>query len=291
MKTVCIIGTGLIGGSMALDLRKGEFAARIIGVEQHAAHAADALACGLVDAVLPLEEALSEASLTILAIPVNAALQLLPRILDLLTPGAVVLDVGSTKAQLCAAVAHHPKRAQYVAAHPIAGTENSGPRAALAGLFQGKTNIICEQERSSQQALAEALALMEVLGMRTLYMRAEEHDKHLAYVSHLSHISSFVLSLTVLDIEKEEENIFALAGSGFASTARLAKSSPAMWGPIFEQNTAFLSLALQEYITHLQLFQQRLQQGNTPALLQMMEEANRIRPILEGKSRTPQPAL
>jgi prephenate dehydrogenase len=284
MKTICIIGTGLIGGSMARDLRQSGFASRLIGVEKNPDHALTALQSGLVDELLPLEEAVSLSDISILTVPVTTSVALLPRLLELLPPQGVLLDAGSTKGLLCAAVAQHARRRQYVAAHPIAGTENSGPQAALPGLFQGKTNIICEPEKSAPEALATALSLFEVLGMRSIYMKPEEHDKHLAYVSHLSHISSFVLSLTVLDIEKEEENIFALAGSGFASTVRLAKSSPAMWGPIFEQNTPFLSLALEEYIAHLQRFQQELQAGNGAALLQMMEEANRIRPVLEGKS-------
>lgn len=288
MKTICFIGLGLIGGSMARDLRRAAFGKRYIGVEQNPDHAQTALQAQLVDEILPLEEALHQADLVVLAIPVSAATKLLPAVLNLLPDDTVVLDAGSTKETICAAVAGHPKRAQFVAAHPIAGTENSGPLAAIDNLFYGKTNIVCEQEKSSEAALTAALSLFEQLGMNTIYMKPKEHDKHLAYVSHLSHISSFVLSMTVLDIEKEEENIFALAGSGFASTVRLAKSSPEMWGPIFEQNADYLNLALQEYIVHLQRFQQRLQQKDSQSLLQMMHEANRIRPILEGKSLSTQ---
>lgn len=282
MKTITIIGTGLIGGSVALDLRKSGFADRFIGVEQNPENAAQALECKLVDEILPLEQAAALADVVVVAIPVTAMQKLLPQLLSLVKPGAVVIDLGSTKSQLCAAVQDHPQRHQFVAAHPIAGTENSGPSSALAGLYQGKMNIICEKEKSSPQALATALAMFEELGMKTIFMAPEEHDKHVAYVSHLSHVSSFLLGLTVLDVEKDEKNIFALAGSGFASTVRLAKSSPDMWAPIFEQNAHFLSHALGQYIKHLQHFQECLQNKDTAQLHQMMAQANQIRPILEG---------
>jgi prephenate dehydrogenase len=179
-------------------------------------------------------------------------------------------------------VAGHANRAQFVGAHPIAGTENSGPQAAFEGLFKGKTNIICEREKSSEHALTTAFEVFEALGMKNVFMQAAEHDKHVAYVSHLSHVSSFLLGHTVLDIEKDEKNIFDLAGSGFASTVRLAKSSPDMWGPIFEQNAEYLSQALLEYIMHLQKFQYHLMKKDTHALMQMMHEANRIREVLSG---------
>lgn len=285
MKVISIIGLGLIGGSVAIDIRKGKFASRIIGVDLNQAHAATALELGLVDEVLPLQRAVMQSDLVLLAVPVNAIGTLLPQVLDHLPEQGVVIDFGSTKSVLCEQVRQHPKRGQYVAAHPIAGTENSGPGAALEGLYAGKTNIVCEQEVSSVAAMAAATALFDVLGLSTIFMDPETHDKHLAYISHLSHISSFVLSNTVLDVEKAEKDIFALAGSGFASTVRLAKSSPAMWGPIFEQNSHYLSKALEEYIAHLQHFLHHLQQQDTPTLYQMMEEANKIRPVLEGKSK------
>jgi prephenate dehydrogenase len=282
MHTITILGTGLIGGSAAVDLRKAGFAEELIGVEQNPANAARALELGLVDRVLSLPEAAALSDVILVAIPVTAIQKLLPSLLDLVPPHTVVIDLGSTKSLLCEAVRSHPNRAQFVAAHPIAGTENSGPAAALEGLYQGKMNIICEKELSSAHALATAENLFSVLGLNTIYMQPEEHDKHVAYVSHLSHVSSFLLGLTVLDVEKDERNIFTLAGSGFASTVRLAKSSPDMWAPIFEQNAHFLSHALAEYIKHLQQFQQCLQNGQTDQLYQMMQQANQIRPVLDG---------
>jgi len=278
---VTVVGLGLIGGSMAIDLRKSGVATELVGVDLSPDNGQRAVELGLVDRAED-DQALAHADVVLLAIPVNALAALLPSVLDMVKSTALVLDTGSTKANICRSVANHPKRAQFVAAHPIAGTENSGPNAAFSGLFSGKATIICEQEKSSPDALELALKIFDALGMKVTYMQPEEHDRHVAYVSHLSHVSSFLLGQTVLDIERDEKNIFTLAGSGFASTVRLAKSSPAMWAPIFEQNMEYLSQALQEYIIHLQRFQYHLMKKDTQALLKTMMEANQIRRILDG---------
>ncbi len=279
---VAVIGLGLIGGSMAIDLRESGFASELIGIDRNDMHATEAVRLGLVDRTETESQALAKADVVIVAIPVNVLAALLPSILEQVKPGAVVIDAGSTKRQICRAVATHPKRNQFVAAHPIAGTENSGPGAAFSGLFTNKTTIICEQEKSSPEALTVAQKMFNHLQMNITYMQPDEHDRHVAYVSHLSHVSSFLLGHTVLDIERDEKNIFTLAGSGFASTVRLAKSSPAMWAPIFEQNMEYLSQALQEYIIHLQRFQYHLMKKDMDALYRTMAEANQIRRILEG---------
>jgi prephenate dehydrogenase len=283
---VTIIGLGLIGGSMALDIRKAGMATELIGVDIHSKHIQEAQGLGLVDRVLAEDKALSIADLVILAIPVNTLGALLPSILDSIRDNTVVIDAGSTKGQICRVVSNHPRRAQFVAAHPLAGTENSGPNAAFAGLFAGKTNIICERERSSEHSIAVATKLFEALGMNTIYMEPDEHDRHVAYVSHLSHVSAFLLGHTVLDIEKDEKQIFSLAGSGFASTVRLAKSSPDMWAPIFEQNMEYLSQALQEYIIHLQKFQYHLMKKDTKEIHKIMTKANEIRRVLDKTPNT-----
>lgn len=280
-KTV-IIGTGLIGGSIALDLRKSGICRRLVGVERSPDFAEQAVRLGLVDEVQEFADALDEANLVILATPVSTIASMLPKVLDAITDHAVVVDAGSTKREICKAVSAHPRRDRFVAAHPIAGTENSGPSAALDGLFKGKTNIVCEKDRSNPDAIRAALHLFDVLGLKTVFMESEEHDRHVAYVSHLSHVSSFLLGRTVLDIEKDEKNIFALAGSGFASTVRLAKSSPDMWAPIFSQNAEYLSQAIQEYIMHLQRFHYHLVKHDHEALLRTMSEANDIRRVLDG---------
>jgi prephenate dehydrogenase len=278
---ITIVGLGLIGGSMAIDLRKSGLATEVVGVDLNQGNGQRAVDLGLVDRT-ENDHALAQADIVLLSIPVNSMAGLLPTVLDVVKPSALVMDTGSTKANICRAVANHPRRAQFVAAHPIAGTENSGPDAAFSGLFSGKATIICECEKSSQESLTMALKIFDALGMKVTYMQPEEHDRHVAYVSHLSHVSSFLLGQTVLDIERDEKNIFTLAGSGFASTVRLAKSSPAMWAPIFEQNMEYLSQALQEYIIHLQRFQYHLMKKDTQAILKTMAEANQIRRILDG---------
>lgn len=277
-----IIGLGLIGGSMSLDLRKTGLVTELTGIDLNKDHAAKALELGLVNAIDTEGKTIATADLIIISIPVSVLSQLLPSILDSVKKDAVVIDTGSTKSLVCKAVTTHKNRGQFVAAHPIAGTENSGPTAAFSGLFQNKTNIICEKEKSSEPALTLAEKIFTALGMNTIYMDAGEHDKHVAYVSHLSHVSSFLLGQTVLDIERDEKNIFALAGSGFSSTVRLAKSSPDMWAPIFEQNAEHLSQALLEYIMHLQKFQYHLMKRDVKELHKIMKEANRIREVLNG---------
>lgn len=284
---VCIIGLGLIGGSIGLDLKNDPNITRRMGVDLHQENGRHAVALGLVDAVETEDLALAHADVVLLAIPVNAIKALLPQILDTVKSGAVVIDLGSTKSAICKAVAGHAKRGQYVAAHPLAGTENSGPEAAIAGLFRGKVNIVCEHDQSSEEALNLAQKIFSILGLKTIFMGPEEHDKHAAYVSHLSHVSSFLLSQTVLDMEKDEKQIFNLAGSGFASTVRLAKSSPDMWTPIVEQNAEYLGQALAEYIMHLQRFQYHLMKRNTKEIYAVLQEANKIRRVLDAQVSSP----
>ncbi len=287
---VAIVGLGLIGGSMAIDLRQAGVASRLIGVDRSEEHGRRAIELGLVDVVESEDRALADADVVVLAIPVNILGALLPQVMDVVSKDAVVIDTGSTKSLICRSISNHPNRQQFVAAHPIAGTENSGPDAAFSGLFKGMTNIICERDKSSERALSVAARIFEALGLNTIFMEAEEHDRHVAYVSHLSHVSSFLLGQTVLDIEKDEKNIFNLAGSGLASTVRLAKSSPDMWAPIFEQNAEYLGQALAEYIMHLQKFHYQLMKRNTKELYRVMKEANKIRKVLDGLAAANRPA-
>ncbi len=278
---VTIIGLGLIGGSIGLDLKNAPEVNLRIGVDLNPNHGKRALELGLVDTVEGEDAAFEKSDVILLAIPVNAIRAMLPQILDVVKPGAVVIDLGSTKSSICKAVANHRNRTRFVAAHPLAGTENSGPEAAFLGLFGDKVNIVCEKEKSDAGALTLAQNIFTILGLKTIFMDPDEHDKHVAYVSHLSHVSSFLLSKTVLDIEKDEKNIFNLAGSGFASTVRLAKSSPEMWAPIFEQNAEYLGQALAEYIMHLQRFHYELMKRNTRELNAVLQEANKIRRVLD----------
>jgi len=277
---ITVIGLGLLGGSFSLGLKAKHVHTHIVGVDNSAKHAAQALQLGLVDEVLPLVEAVAKADVVVLAVPVSAIAQLILPILDSLPESAMLMDFGSTKEQICELAESHPKRGQFVAAHPIAGTEYSGPEAAFAALLYEKTMIICEKEKSTPAALALAEQLCHDLNMPLRYMQAAEHDLHLAYVSHLSHISSFALGITVLEKEQDEKNIFDMAGSGFSSTVRLAKSSPQMWAPIFSQNRKNVSQALDSYIAQLQLFKEAIGAEDEAQASALMAKANNIRRIL-----------
>jgi len=276
---VAIIGLGLIGGSMAIDLRKRNFTSKIIGVDSNKLHAQTALNIGIVDSIEPLEIAIGQSDIVILSIPASDTIKLLPKILDK-TEHQIITDVCSVKGNICERIKYHSKRANYVATHPMAGTENSGPWAAQSGLFDGKAVIFCDSEDSSPQALMTIRKMYEYLNMRALFMNAYNHDVHVAYVSHISHISSFALALTVLEKEKNEKNIFDLASGGFDSTVRLAKSSAEMWAPIFEHNTENIRAVLETYINHLEEFKDLIIQNEKEKLIEIMNKANRIKKIL-----------
>jgi len=279
---VTIIGVGLIGGSLGIALKERSLASKVYGVDKNSVHAQKALELGLIDEVIDLVEGIRISDLVIIAIPVSDAINLIGSVLDEISSEAVVVDMGSTKNGICTAADNHKNRGNFVAAHPIAGTENVGPAAAIPALFKGKIAIVCEKDKSAPFALEVVKNLFTSIGVELIYMDPRDHDMHIAYVSHLSHISSFTLGLTVLEIEKNEKNIFNMAGSGFASTVRLAKSSADMWAPIFEQNAHNISDALEAYIEKLQLFKKQIDEGNTGIIRQLIVEANDIRRILEG---------
>lgn len=286
MKTIVVKGLGLMGGSLAKDLRRLFPESAFIGMDANPTNAARAVELDLVDR-LGEKEDLATADMVILCIPVNALTEALVEVMDSVGDQCLVWDTGSTKAQLCKAVAQHPRRHQYVAAHPIAGTENTGPEAAIFGLFEGKTNIVCEVERSGFDFQERARKIYEALGMRIRFMNPDSHDRHIAFVSHLSHISSFMLGKTVMEEEQSERDIFDMAGSGFESTVRLAKSSPAMWTPIFEQNSQAVLEALGDYINHLTDFKCKMEEGRWEELFEDMQQINGIRSILEDIPGTP----
>jgi len=279
--TVTVVGVGLIGGSFSLALKDHKLANKVIGVSRSGATAQKALGLGIVDEVLPLEDAVRQSDLIYVAIPVDVTLPVMRNILDLLLPEQIVMDAGSTKQALCAFISDHPKRGRFVATHPMWGTEYSGPEAALHDAFRGRSCVICEKEKSDPDALAVAEKIYTILGMPLVNMDAESHDIHAAYVSHISHITSFALANTVLEKEREEDAIFELAGGGFESTVRLAKSSPAMWGPIFMQNRENVLDVLNEHIMQLRKFKSCLEKENYTYLQELMENANKIKRILE----------
>ena len=278
---VFVVGIGLIGGSMVLDIKQKYQEAVIYGIDTNENHVEKALELGIIDEKSTLKE-LVKAEVVIVSVPVDVQLELIPKILDIVSDNCLVLDVGSTKEDICKVLENHPKRRNYLATHPIAGTEFSGPIAAFKGLFQDKTNIICEVEKTAFKLQEKALDIFAKLGMRIRYMDAKSHDKHIAYVSHLSHISAFMLGKTVIEKEKNERDIFDMAGSGFASTVRLAKSSPAMWTPIFEQNKTNVIETLDEYISNLQQFKKLMIQNDFTEIYNEMESTNHIKQILNG---------
>ena len=281
---VGIIGLGLIGGSMAIDLRRRGFADVIIGVDADPVNAAAAEKIGLVDEVLSAEECIDRSDLIIIAVPVGAAVKILPMVLDRFgQSGArdkVVIDVCSTKEMLGRCVKYHPCRRQYVASHPMSGTEYSGPWAALPGLFDGRAGIICDQEESAPKAVRVVEELYNTLNMRLIYMNSSNHDVHTAYISHVSHVTSFALALTVLDKEKDEKHIFDLASGGFSSTVRLAKSGADMWTPIFMQNSDNVLRVMDTYIEKMNAFRKAIADGDEDAVRGLIEEANKIRRII-----------
>lgn len=278
--TIGIIGLGLIGGSMAIDLRRNKFADRFIGCDNIELNALTAQRIGLVDEIVSYDELIKQSDLIIISVPVSAALKMLSDVLDKINDNQVVTDVCSTKEKLNDSVHYHPKRRNYVASHPMAGTEFNGPWAAIPNLFAGRAGIICNAEDSDYQAVELVRRMYDCLNMRIIYMRAAHHDVHTAYVSHISHVISFALALTVLDKEKNEKNIFDLASGGFASTARLSKSNADMWTPIFLQNKENVLSVLDSYMEKLQQFRTAIQDHDETALRHLIEEANRIKRIL-----------
>ena len=282
-KTIGIVGLGLIGGSVALKLRAENYVEKIIGFDDNAKHQEMAEALGLIDEQVTLDELCKNSDLILIAIPVNHALVVLPKILNSVPESTAVVDFGSTKSKIAQLADSFKNRDQFVASHPIAGTENTGPIAAFPDLYKGKVNIICDPEKSSKEVLDRVEAMITALGMRIKYMDSNAHDRHIAYVSHMSHISSFILGQTVLEVEKDEDNIFDMAGSGFASTVRLAKSSPEMWAPIFTENAENVLRVLDHYIKNLNQFRSLIVDEKEEKLKEIMSETNKIRKVLEGE--------
>ncbi len=282
MKTT-IIGLGLIGGSLARDLRKSKFATELIGVEANATHAKQALEIGLVDRIEPLEEGVKNTDIVIIAIPVDKELEVLPKILDFIDSGTTVIDMGSTKRVIIDKVKNHKRRKNFVPAHPMSGTENSGPTAALEDLFKGKIVILCDTDDSGPQHMALVEKMFQSLGMDMAYMSADEQDHSTAFVSHLPHAAAFALANAVQSKE-DRSIIFDLASGGFRSTVRLAKSSVTMWHPIFQQNRNYVVESLDVYIKHLQELRDTLNNEEDDKLKELILNANNIRTILEGEN-------
>lgn len=275
-----IIGLGLMGGSLALALKDKGLVTEVVGVDVDPLHEEKALALGLVDRIASMDAAVPSAGLVVIAVPVDAAVEVVIRVLDL-ADQQVVMDMGSTKRSIIEVVKQHPKRKNFVATHPMWGTENSGPESAVRNAFTGRATVICNQNESLPEAEKLVEEIYRALGMHVIYMDAEAHDIHVAYVSHVSHITSFALANTVLEKEKEEDTIFELASGGFQSTVRLAKSHPSMWVPIFMQNRENVLDVLNEHISQLKKFRACLEKENVDYLKDLIERANTIRRIIK----------
>ena len=283
-RTIGIVGLGLIGGSMAVDLRSRGYASRVIGTDRNPLNAEAACRLGLVDRTASLEDCIEESDIIIVSVPVSAAAGIIQSVLDTFKEkeytDKVVMDVCSTKSQIAERLKYHPFRKRYVASHPMAGTEHSGPWAAMPGLFDGRACIIADREESDAAAVRAVEELYRKLNMRIVYMTSDSHDVHTAYVSHLSHVSSFALALTVLDKERDEKHIFDLASGGFSSTVRLAKSNADMWVPIFMQNRDNLLHVVDTYIEKMQEFRKAVDEFDEDKVRNLIDEANRIKKII-----------
>ncbi len=279
-KRVAIVGIGLIGGSLAIQLHEKKLSSKLIGVDDNEEHARQAVELELVDETMPLNDAIEQSDVIVLAIPVDKLVSLLPSIMDKIDQ-QIVVDLGSTKSQLVDVIKSHPKRRRYVATHPMWGTEYSGPQSAVRGAYENKAVIICNAEDSDADALDWVKNMYKKIGMHLLEMEAKAHDLHAAYVSHISHITSFALANTVLEKEKEENAIFELASAGFESTVRLAKSNPAMWVPIFMQNKENVLDVLKEHIAQLSRFKESIEKEDNEYLMKLIENANKIRRIIK----------
>ena len=278
--TITIVGLGLIGGSLAISLRESGFAQTLIGVDNNEQHAKRAVELSIVEKIMLLDDAVEQSDIIIVATPVNSLARLVPQILDSVK-NQIVVEVGSTKVNVIQAVQNHPMRGNFVAAHPMAGTEYSGPDAAIPNLFDGKVCVLCDIESSNVAAVDMVKKLFTALKMQIVYLDAESHDVHTAYISHISHITSFALALTILEKERDEEKIFELAGGGFQSTVRLAKSNPDTWIPIFEQNRDNVLDVLDEHIHILSIMRSCLIKKKYDELYKMFEKANDIKRILK----------
>ena len=275
-----LIGTGLIGGSMSKDLRNILNNIQIHGIDKNEISIKHAKSIGVIDNIDSLDN-LNKADRVILSVPVSESLKILPFVLDNLNKDALVWDVGSTKFSLCKSVENHSKRDQFLATHPIAGNEFSGPEASVENLFNGKIQILCETNKTRSDLLQWAESIFNSMGMKIRYMNPEEHDKKMAIVSHLSHISSFMLGKTVMESEKNDQNILDFAGSGFESTVRLAKSSPEMWSSIFKDNRENILEILNAYIENLKQFQLKIENENFIDLKNQMIKTNKLKKILD----------
>ena len=280
-KKIYVIGVGLIGGSFAIEIRKLFPKSIIIGVDKSDNNLQKALELEIIDERSTICQ-INNPDIILVSVPVKSIINILPNVLEFVKNDTLVIDFGSTKNSICQIVKNHPNRQNFLATHPIAGTEFSGPLAAHEGLFKGKNIIICDKDKTNKSKLELGLKIFDLMKMKISYMDSVSHDKHIAYVSHLSHISSFMLGKTVIDEEKNEKNIFDMAGSGFESTVRLAKSSPEMWTDIFDDNKKNIIRSLDDYIKNLIQINSLIKKDRFHEIESQLKSTNYIKTILKG---------
>jgi prephenate dehydrogenase len=274
---IAIIGLGLMGGSLALSLQKQAFVTKIVGYDHNKEHERIALELGLVAEVVTLDM-LKQSDVVFLAIPVNGVIAALKDLVGV-SHECTIIDLGSTKEKIVKSV---PKeiRSNFVAAHPMTGTENFGPTAAIEGLYEDKVVVLCNLEESGALQANRAKMIFQSLGMRLSFMDAAEHDRHAAFISHMPHAISYSIANTVMR-QENKRNILALAAGGYRSMSRLAKSSPNMWEDIFRQNKTNLLEAISIFEAELTQLKNAIERDDWERVHQEMSDGNKLHDILD----------
>jgi prephenate dehydrogenase len=272
-----IIGLGLMGGSLAKAVKRYGIAKKVYGFTNSEKNKKDILELNLVDELVDLETLKKVSDVIILAIPVDAIINMFPNFLEI-SKNTTIIDMGSTKEYI---VKNIPKdiRKNFIAAHPMTGTEKSGPKAAIDDLYEGKTVVLCDLEDNENLHVNKAFKIFQAIGMRIVVMDSAQHDIHACFMSHLPHVISFSLANTVMNHE-DPKSIIALAAGGFKDMSRIAKSSPRMWSDIFKQNRKNLLASIDLFESQLQNARKMLEEENYELLEEWMKKANTLHEIL-----------
>ena len=274
---IAIIGLGLMGGSLALSLKKQNYVKSVIGYDHNQDHETQAIALNLVDKIVPFEK-LKEANVIFLAIPVNGVIAVMQELVDV-AETTTIIDLGSTKEKIVASIPPVIRK-NFIAAHPMTGTENFGPSAAIEGLYTDKVVVLCDLEESGTHQQVTARKIFKSLEMKKYFMKAKEHDRHAAFISHMPHAISYSLANTVMK-QEQKNDILALAAGGFRSMSRLAKSSPYMWEDVFRQNKANILEAIELFEHELQSLKSSIQNDEWEKVHQDMSDGTKLHDILD----------
>ncbi len=272
-----IIGLGLMGGSLGLALKKFPKKYSIIGYDHNKKHQEDALKLELIDKLANSFDEIKSCDVIILTIPVDAIIKTAQTLIDV-EKDCTIIDFGSSKGKIDAAIPAIIRK-NFVTAHPMTGTEKFGPTAAIEKLYTDKIMVLCNQEKSGELQKKVALELFEDIKAKVVFMGAEEHDKHAAFISHMPHAVSYAIANSVMK-QEDPESITALAGGGFRSMSRIAKSSPNMWEDIFRQNKENLLSSMKAFNEEMQLCQSMIENEEWEALHKWMADANKLHDIL-----------